>query len=614
MAYSQKKMDKIQRIIQSIDDLVKVAKDFEVKYKYQLKKVHPNYKQSAINLVHYLAFREKDSTELQNNLGNMGLSRLARNQGHVMNSLQTNRLLLKAFLGDRIPEFRSELSVKKSKRIQKTNSKSLLGYRSKGRRARIMVTLPSEADENYKLVENMLASGMNCARINCAHDDPEAWGKMINNVREASKKLKNNCKIAMDLGGPKIRTGQLVTGPKVLKIRPPKNERGEIIEPLKVWISPFDVSDEDILHIPISETDFKKIPENESLLFKDARKKKREFIITEIKKNGCFGLCPKTTYLETDIKMSLKTGDKSVSILVGELPQFELPILLFPGNLLRIDRQSILGGPARYNEIGKRVSEAHIYCTAPEIIDQVKVGEPILFDDGKIRGKIKEVQKEEIIVEIVHTTPKGGKLRSDKGINLPLSDLSISGLTPKDRKDLEFITKHADVVNMSFVNHVADVKDLLSELKKNNTKEGLGVILKIETQSGFNHLFDILLEAMQVYPVGVMIARGDLAIEVDWINIGIVQEEILSICQAAHITDVWATQVLESLAKNGIPSRAEITDVIKAQQADCVMLNKGPYILESISFLDKILKQMEPYREKNTPYTPKIAKAVPKSK
>jgi len=167
---------------------------------------------------------------------------------------------------------------------------------------------------------------------------------------------------------------------------------------------------------------------------------------------------------------------------------------------------------------------------------------------------------------------------------------------------------------MSFVNNVLDIKELLSELRRNNAKEGFGVILKIETQSGFNNLFEIILEAMQVYPVGVMIARGDLAIEVDWQNIGRVQEEILSICQAAQVTDVWATQVLEGFSKKGTPSRAEITDVIKAQQADCVMLNKGPYILESIKLLDSILKQMEPYREKNTPFSPKIAKAYIKGK
>ncbi len=609
MAFSQKKKEKIQSIIQSIDDIIETAKKFELKYKNQLKKVHPKFKQSATNLIHYLAFREKDSNELQNNLGNMGLSRLAKNQGHVMDSLQTNRFILKSFIGESVPNFRPELSVKLNKRIQRSNSKALLGYRSKGRRARIMVTLPSEAAENYKLVENMLAKGMNCVRINCAHDDKDAWAKMIKHVRTASKKLKNKCKVAMDLGGPKIRTGQLIPGPKVIKVRPFKDVKGEVAEPLQVWISPVRLTDQDMLHIPVSQEDFKKINKKGSLQFKDTRNKKREFVITEIKKNGCFALCYKTTYLETGIKMDYKTDAKSEIIFVGELPQLEIPILLYPGDYLRIDRQSILGGPARYDDNGKRLSEAHIYCTAPEIIDQVKVDEPILFDDGKIKGKIKEVHKEEIIVEIVHTAPKGGKLRSDKGINLPLSNLFISGLTQKDRKDLEFVTKNADVVNMSFVNNVSDVKDLLTELKKNNAKEDFGVILKIETQSGFNHLFDILLEAMQVYPVGVMIARGDLAIEVGWINIGRVQEEILSICQAAHITDVWATQVLESLAKNGIPSRAEITDVIKAQQADCVMLNKGPYILESISFLDKILKQMEPYREKNISFTPKFSKA-----
>ena len=301
-----------------------------------------------------------------------------------------------------------------------------------------------------------------------------------------------------------------------------------------------------------------------------------------------------------------KDGD---FVTVAELPMLEPPILLKTGERLRIDRQSILGNSAKYDENEKLISDAHIYCTAPEIIDQVKVGEPILFDDGKIRGEIKEIDHNEAIVEIVHTAGKGGKLRSDKGINLPSSNLTISGLTKKDKKDLKFVTQHADVVNMSFVNNVEDVCDLLKELKNHKVKEEFGVILKIETQSGFNNLFKIILEAMQVYPLGVMIARGDLAIEVGWINIGIVQEEILSICQAAHITDVWATQVLENLAKNGIPSRAEITDVIKAQQADCVMLNKGPYILDSIQFLDRILKQMEPYREKNTPFTPKMMKA-----
>ena len=103
-----------------------------------------------------------------------------------------------------------------------------------------------------------------------------------------------------------------------------------------------------------------------------------------------------------------------------------------------------------------------------------------------------------------------------------------------------------------------------------------------------------------------MIARGDLAIETGWKKIGKIQKEILSIGQAAHIPVVWATQVLENLAKKGIPSRAEITDAVNSQRADGVMLNKGPYILRTIQFLDSVLKDMEPYREKNLSYTPPI--------
>ena len=179
MAFSPKKLDKIKGMIQSIDAIIDSVQNLEKTYKNQLKKIHPNYKQSAINLIHYLALREKDSNDLQKNLGNMGLSRLAKNQGHVLSSLQINRSILKGFLGEKIEYSSSSLSVKGSKQMQRSNAKALLGYRTKGRRTRIMVTIPSEAADNYQMVENMIASGMNCARINCAHDDKDAWMKMI---------------------------------------------------------------------------------------------------------------------------------------------------------------------------------------------------------------------------------------------------------------------------------------------------------------------------------------------------------------------------------------------------------------------------------------------------
>ncbi|MGB5357204.1 MAG: pyruvate kinase, partial [Eudoraea sp.] len=201
------------------------------------------------------------------------------------------------------------------------------------------------------------------------------------------------------------------------------------------------------------------------------------------------------------------------------------------------------------------------------------------------------------------------KLRADKGINFPCSKLDIRGLTDKDKKDLAFVVQNADTMSLSFVNRRQDVRDLIAELEKLNAPKDFGIILKIETQSGFNNLAKILLEGMKWYPLGVMIARGDLAIECGWDNIGRVQREILALCRAAHIPDIWATQVLENLSKQGIPSRAELTDAAMAQRTDCVMLNKGPYILQAIKLLDTIFKDMELYQGKNVRLWPAMEKA-----
>ena len=239
---------------------------------------------------------------------------------------------------------------------------------------------------------------------------------------------------------------------------------------------------------------------------------------------------------------------------------------------------------------------ARISCTLAEIFSDVKVGEPIMFDDGKVEGIIEKVSQDELQVRITYAKESGAKLRSDKGINLPVSDLKISGLTAKDKQDMEFVAHNADAVNFSFVNTPLDVQELIDLLKEHNSK--IGIILKIETRKGFDNLPHILLRAMQTYPIGVMIARGDLAVETGWNNIATIQEEILRVCEAAHIPDIWATQVLENLAKKGTPSRAEITDAASSQRAECVMLNKGYHIKKAIKLLDRILRQMQGYQKK----------------
>ncbi len=204
---------------------------------------------------------------------------------------------------------------------------------------------------------------------------------------------------------------------------------------------------------------------------------------------------------------------------------------------------------------------------------------------------------DEIVVEITQARPSGEKLGAEKGINVPETDLRLPSLTPEDLKNLRFIVEHADIVGYSFVRTEEDVHELQARLAELNGQH-LGIILKIETRKGFDNLPRLLLAAMRTPAVGVMIARGDLAVECGYQRLAEVQEEILWICEAAHMPVIWATQVLESLAKNGIPSRSEITDAAMGERAECVMLNKGPYIVEAVRALDDILRRMEAHQDK----------------
>jgi len=124
---------------------------------------------------------------------------------------------------------------------------------------------------------------------------------------------------------------------------------------------------------------------------------------------------------------------------------------------------------------------------------------------------------------------------------------------------------------------------------------------KIETPQAVSNLPELMVQVAGQQPFAVMIARGDLAIAIGYQRLAEIQEEILWLCEAAHIPVIWATQVLENLVKKGIPSRAEMTDAAMAQQAECVMLNKGPFVAEAVTMLDDVLTRMQAHQLKKTP-------------
>ena len=179
----------------------------------------------------------------------------------------------------------------------------------------------------------------------------------------------------------------------------------------------------------------------------------------------------------------------------------------------------------------------------------------------------------------------------------------MASLTEKDRSDLHFVVQHADMVGYSFVQTEADIAALLTELAKDAQpdKKPLAVVLKIETKRAVRNLPELIVHAAGKLPIVVMIARGDLAVELGFQRMAEMQEEILWLCEAARVPVIWATQVLEELAKEGLPTRAEVTDAAMANRAECVMLNKGPYVLDAIRMLDGLLIRMEGHQHKKTP-------------
>jgi pyruvate kinase len=159
------------------------------------------------------------------------------------------------------------------------------------------------------------------------------------------------------------------------------------------------------------------------------------------------------------------------------------------------------------------------------------------------------------------------------------------------------VAEHADAVSLSFANTAEDVKLLQEQVERTRGRRP-GIILKIETRRGFENLPAMLFAAMRWHSCGVMIARGDLAVECGFERLAEVQEEILWICEAAHVPAIWATQVLEQLTKEGLPSRAEISDAAMGHRAECVMLNKGPHVVRAVQVLDDILRRMQTHPSK----------------
>jgi pyruvate kinase len=429
----------------------------------------------AKNLACYLALRARDLNDLQLRLAAFGLSSLGRSEADVLFALDAVHVTLRRLCGE-TADFTGRASIRAGEDLLARACNRVFGE-SATQRTRIMATLPSEAADDKGLALALIEAGMDCARINCAHDDAAAWTRMIDNVRAASERHGAPCPVLMDIAGPKLR---------IEAVRAPE-------------------------------------------------------------------------------KCRLSAGDRLR--IVAELP--------------------------------RRGEGVAATLNFPRVVSQLRAGAEISFDDGKAVGRVLETDAEGAEIEIVAARAKGMRLKTGKGVNLPTAELDLPPLTEKDMADLDIVARRADLVGFSFVQRVEDVVLLQRELAaRRGDREPQALVLKIETPLAIRNLPRLIVQASAQNPTAVMIARGDLAVEVGFARLSEMQEEILWLCEAAHVPVIWATQVLDQLVHEGVASRAETTDAAMAQRADCVMLNKGAYLPQGVRFLREVLGRMARHQSK----------------
>jgi pyruvate kinase len=241
----------------------------------------------------------------------------------------------------------------------------------------------------------------------------------------------------------------------------------------------------------------------------------------------------------------------------------------------------------------------------PELLPRLHPGAELWVDDGRLGAHVEAVCEGGVELRVFAARAKGVRLRPGKGVNLPGMELHLPPLTPKDLADLDTAAELADMVGFSFVQHPQDVAWLQRELAARRPGlPPLPIVLKIETPLALRNLPELIVQCAGTSPTAVMLARGDLAVELGFERLAEAQEQVLWLCEAAHVPVIWATQVLEGLVKHGLPSRAETTDAAMAQRADCVMLNKGPHLPEGVAALERMLRRMDRHQAKKTAQLP----------
>jgi pyruvate kinase len=280
--------------------------------------------------------------------------------------------------------------------------------------------------------------------------------------------------------------------------------------------------------------------------------------------------------IDPSIGILLDTQGPELRTLQFEIPDHEYAVK--EGDIVTVFYDNILGNETKFSMNYK------------DLYKDAKKGDRILVDNGKIELKITEIKGKDLVCKVMNN----GVLYSKRSINLPDSNVRLPSMSDKDKSDIKWgVERGIDFIAYSFVRTVEDIQKLKDYLKELNA-EHVEIIAKIETSQAIEHLEEIVKASN-----GIMVARGDLAVEVPLEKVPVYQKKMLELCNKHHRYCIVATEMLESMRKNPRPTRAEISDVANAvfQGTDAVMLSGettlGKYPIETVSIMAKISKEAE---------------------
>ena len=557
----------------------------------------PRYRASALNLAHYIGLRKRDVRRLQLELASLGLSSLGRSEGHVRDTLAQLAVWLGAKAARVARRGAPSLDSVKAEFLMHENTRRLFGPRPRGRHVYIMVTAPDAHEVTEAWADEILKGGASVLRINGAHETPEAWAATVALFRRRAAALRCEVRIFVDLPGPKLRGEIRGTQAGVLHLRRHKDRMGRTLAPTEVLLVARHAGP---AQLPVPADWLAGLKRGDVIALTDAGGRRRSLRVRAASAEGVRAECGRSLYLRSGLALEWRRrGFLQARGRVGAMPRESRSLLLSIGDSF------LLNASGRSAERGLPA----LGCPEPRALQAVRTGERVILDDGRLVAVVEGRDATGLRCRVLRALKSPIRVRSGKGIAFPDSRLALGSLGEQDEVALRFALEHADGVEISFVNSRRDVALVARRLRASG-REGFGMVLKLETREALRNLPDILFEALRYDPVGLMIARGDLAVELSFERLAEMQEELLWFGEACHLPVVWATQVLDTLAHTGVPTRAEITDAAMSMRAECVMLNKGPYIGAAVRTLADIIRKMEAHQYKKRSLYRPLALAI----